>query len=313
MDSSTFVTSFRAESGEHAIAPIHPASSNGQTFSNIFAHGSSRLHLGNNYYVTYSCSASPDFARPSSDEASSAEHLARTSQKRKRHVEDLGETLPGAGSRQTLATVLEALGEYSKSVQQLKEGDKGREIAAQLRLILESLSQAGQDGEALLDLDREVQKLRHQLQGTRRFKINGATPRPLVTEVRKANSKVFSVSSGHWKISLTIKTLTSRAAHGGTCVETCSVLHVQHALRGPSVSAFFREQDTIDHVTTISPVVLAYNQVKDHAVVFSLVKRDALDEFLKLLGSGEATIRDCDVEGRSLLYVSVIMLAYGAS
>ena len=87
-------------------------------------------------------------------------------------------------------------------------------------------------------------------------------------------------------------------------LETCSALHVQHISRGSVVSAFFGERDNIDHVTTLCPVVTAYNQVSNDSEVFRIVEQDSLDDLLRMLAIGEASIRDCDEGGRSLLLVS---------
>lgn len=306
-------TRIPARASDLALVPVGANSKNGQSYCNIFAQDNSRLHLGNNYYVTYSNLASHEYVQPLSSEISHSDHFAPTSQKRKRSASNCEDAMHRAGPRQTLAVVLDSLGEYSRSMQQLKDGDKGREMAAQLQVILTSLNQTAQDEMVSKDLDDQIQKLQLQLRGTRRIKINGALPRPLTSGVHTANTKSFCVTIGHWAISLTTKTMTSRASPYKTLLETCSTLRVQHSSRGSGISAFFGERDDIDQVTTLCPMVMAYNQVGNGSKVFKLAKSDSLDDLLRLLAIGEASIRDCDEEGRPLLLVSDLPIYSDAS
>lgn len=311
MDPSSTVARAQAEIDELTLAPTHPNLANGQNFSNIFAHDSSRLHLGDNYYVTYSCAARHELTRRLSSDTSSSEHSARTTQERKRHVED---AIHGASGRYTLATVLENLGRYEKSMQQLNEGSEWKLIASQLEVILASLGEnAGHDECASGNLDDQLQILRDYPKRTRRIKVNGASPQPLLSRAPKAHGKSFDLIFGNWTISLSIKTLTSQSTRGQTCMETCFALRVWHRSRGSPVSAFLGERDDIDHFTTMSPVLMAYNQVGSDAEVFDLVKGNALTDFLRLLAIGEASIRDCDEDGRSLLFVSALPMCHDPS
>ena len=96
-------------------------------------------------------------------------------------------------------------------------------------------------------------------------------------------------------------------------LETCSALNVQHLSKGSGISAFFGERDNIDHVTTLCPAVTAYNQVSNDSEVFQITRKDSLDDLLRMLAIGEASIRDCDEEGRSLLLVSPLATQLDAS
>jgi hypothetical protein len=59
------------------------------------------------------------------------------------------------------------------------------------------------------------------------------------------------------------------------------------------------------------PIVLAYNQVNSGAQVFKLVEEDDLDGLMRFLALGQASIRDCDEAGRSLLHVSLLESSVG--
>lgn len=109
------------------------------------------------------------------------------------------------------------------------------------------------------------------------------------------------------------KTLHSRSDDGRMLTETCSALNVERAAgsRGPCIAAYFGESVDFDRTITMHPIVLAYNQVDNDAQVLKLVKNDDLDGLIRLLALGQASIRDCDEAGRSLLHVSFIAPSVG--
>jgi hypothetical protein len=285
------------------------ASSSNQTYSHITASGSSRVHNGNNYYITYDCSTGHG-SLPTllADQQALIEHVSRSSQKRKRSVSDVAETTHDDRERQTLATVLESLGQYSKSMQQQSEGEQSTRIAAQLAFILESFEQAASGENKTADLESQLQDLKYQLRRARSIKINAVSPQARTSRPYKAYSKATRIISGNWQISLTTKVLHSRSIDGQILIETCSALDVQrrmHSSQIPCIAAFFSEKIDVDQTVLMHPVVLAYNQVDSRAKVFDVVRNDDLDGLMKLLARGQASIRDCDKEGRSLLHVSI--------
>lgn len=288
-----------------------------QTYSRITASGSSRIHNGNNYYITYDCSTGhgPLPTLPS-DQQTAVEYVSRSSQKRKRPVSDAPEILCDNRERQTLASVLESLGQYSTSIQQQRKGEQSTRIAAQLAIILEHFEQAAlepfekaaSNPRSTADLDRQLQDLRHQLRRATSIKINAVSPRAQASRQYKAQSKLTRIAWGRWEISLRTKTLHSRSFDGEMLTETCSVLDVQHTIgsRGPCIAAYFGESIDLDRTTTMHPIVLAYNQVGNDAKVLELLKNDDLDGLMRHLALGQASIRDCDEEGRALLHVSLV-------
>ena len=210
--------------------------------------------------------------------------------------------------RQTLATVLESLGQYSKSMQQQSEGEQSTRIAAQLAIILESFEHAASDENNTADLDYQLQNLEHQLRRAKSIKINAISAQARVSKHYKAQSKLTRIAWGQWEISLRTKTLHSQSGNGRTLTETCSALKVEHAAgsRGPCIAAYFGESIDFDRTITMHPIVLAYNQVDNDAKVLELVKNDDLNGLIRHLALGQASIRDCDEAGRSLLHVSFI-------
>jgi hypothetical protein len=285
------------------------APSSSQTFSHITASGSSQVHNGNRYYITYNCSTGHDLqSRTPSDTYQDAEvrDCAKSSQKRKRRVDDALYETRGSRERQTLSTVLESLGQYSKSIQQLSEGEDSRKIAAQLTVILESLEQAVTDGLPTDDLNQDLHDIRDQLLRAKRIKINAALPQAHASRPYKVESKFTAITTGRWEIWLNTKTLHSRSTFGQMLTETCSALRIQRALgfQGPRIAVFFGESVDIDQTVTMHPTVLVYNQVHNGANVFKLVENDDLEGLMRHLALGQASMRDCDEDGRSLLHVS---------
>jgi hypothetical protein len=287
-----------------------------QTYSHMTASDNSRVHNGNAYYVTYNCYAGHALPLPIHDDTChppAVDALTRPSQKRKRSVKDAENEMQDGRQRLTLAAALESLGQYSKSMQQQRDGKEGSEIAAQLTVILETLGQERSDSDISRGLDDQVQRLSEQLRLTKRVKINAPPPRPQLSRLHKANHKVVHVRFGQWQISLLSKEMTSRMIDGQADTEIYSSLHVQHAFnrRGPPIAAYFGERHTVDHTTSLHPIVSSYNQVDNSSKVFGLVECDDLDGLMRLLAIGEASIRDCDAEGRSLLFVSLTTTAAG--
>ena len=294
------------------------ASSSYQTFENITASGSSRMHVGNIYnynncYMTYESQTGRDpLPVLSTDQQATVEHVLRPSLKRKRSASDASETTHDTQDLQMLAAALESLGQYSKSMQQESEGAHSENIAAQVALILQSFRESVSVGEKTEDLDRQVEDLKRQLRGAKRIKINALTPRARSSTPYKAHSKLTRIAYGRWEISLSAKTLQSRLPDGQMLTETCSALHVRRVLASsrPCIAAFFGESVDSYGTRIMHPVVWAYNQVGNGAQVFKLVENDDLDGLMTHFADGQASIRDCDEAGRSLLSVSPVAVLH---
>lgn len=142
------------------------------------------------------------------------EQVSRSAQRLKRPTNGASEMTRGNRRRQTLALVLESLGQYSKSLQQQSEGEQSARIATQLAIILESFEQAASDEIKTADLDCQLQDLKHQLRRARSIKINTISPQVQPSRPYKAQSKLTRIVWGQWEISLRTKTLHSRSTDG---------------------------------------------------------------------------------------------------
>jgi hypothetical protein len=282
-----------------------------RNYTNITASGSSRVHNGDVYHcVLYHSSCGHDRSPVSSVQIwrdvirGETERLAL---QRETYRDDARENARSGEEQENLAIVLNSLGDCSKSGLQHVGGEQSKSIAALLAVVLDTLNQVAM-GEALSgDADRQVQDLKDQLKRTKQIAINAACPRLQNAQLSRANSKIFSIATGHWQISLTVKTVVSQCTDGNFEDIVCSTLHVQPACGsvGARVTAIFREKTDIREMSTIHPIVLAYNQISHTERVFELVANDDLCNLMRLFQSGEASVRHCDEEGRSLLFVSV--------
>jgi hypothetical protein len=277
-------------------------------YSNVTASGNSRLHIGDVHHcVIYHSSCGHD--RSPVSFVQTWRDIIRGETER---LALQRETYPGEArenarrEQEHLAIVLNSLGNFSKSGLQDVGGEQSKSIAALLAVVLDTLKKVAV-GEALSgEADRQVQDLKDQLKRTKFIKINAACPRLHNAQLSRADSKIFSIAIGHWQISLTVKTVVSQCTTGDFQDQTCSTLHVQ-PVRGSSgarVTAMFREETDIRETRILHPIILAYNQISHTERVFELVANDDLRNLMLLFKFGEASVRDCDEEGRSLLFVS---------
>lgn len=67
-----------------------------------------------------------------------------------------------------------------------------------------------------------------------------------------------------------------------------------------------------DHLqrSFFSATIIAYRTVDSSSEAFELVRRDNLDALVRLIALQKASARDCDADGRSLLFVSAPANSY---
>lgn len=151
--------------------------------------------------------------------------------------------------------------------------------------------------------------LREQTSNSRCIEINEPPPRQGVAQFSRAESKILSIYYRHWEISLTTKTVKSGCVDGQSelsDIETCSALHVRsfRGDKGACIAAFFRDTSSIDQYQSLPPILFTYRQVSNTDRIFKLVANDDLRGLHEVLRAREAFLRDCDENGRSLLFVS---------
>jgi hypothetical protein len=280
-------------------------------YSNILASGRSRMQIGDVYhYSIYHSSCGHDRSPVSSVQTWQNVICGETERlglRRGSHPDDAGENARRGEEQEHLAVVLNSLEDFSKSGLPRVGGEQSKSVAALLAVVLDTLNQVAMGEARSGDTDRQVQDLKDQLKRTKQIAINAACPRLKNAQLSRANSKIFSITIGHWQISLTVKTVVSQCTDGNFEDIVCSTLHVQPARGsvGARVTAIFREETDIRGMMTLHPIVLAYKQISHTERVFELVANDDLCNLMLLFKDGQASVRVCDEEGRSLLFVSV--------
>lgn len=283
--------------------PFVPSSAT-TAYSNITAENNSRVHNGDNYYFHQEVnvqSCQNDFQGSS----------LRATLKRKRSLADAEVRPRTREAQETLDNVLRKLGKLSLRVQHRKEGAGAKKIARRIAAIFEAITTYGDEESWDKMTSRQLGKLGACVKWEERFDINSVPRRrPDNTNGRAMKTQIM-VQVGHWNISLTTTTLESPRTGGLREVEVFSTLRVepQHHHSGSALAVFFRESIDGNSKITRPPTVLAYNMVSNDSKIFELIRHDDLDSLMRLLADGQASIRDCDESGRSLLHVSLHAIA----
>jgi hypothetical protein len=139
----------------------------------------------------------------------------------------------------------------------------------------------------------------------KRVDVNTGFRRTKHTKLARVVRKHDRVTFGHWNIALRTSICESQNEDGKQIVQRLSSLYLepQSLGEGSPIAIHFGETTIDSAVSFINPVVSAYRIVPDDSEVFRVVANDNLEGFRTLLAEGEATIRDCDERGATLLHV----------
>lgn len=75
-------------------------------------------------------------------------------------------------------------------------------------------------------------------------------------------------------------------------------------LRVKLSAAFYQRMSSEGSYLVIPPMLSVHVMIPDNSEIFRLIKNDDLQGVVKLMEQGRASLRDCDMKGRSLLSVS---------
>ncbi|GAB7331492.1 hypothetical protein MBLNU13_g02893t1 [Cladosporium sp. NU13] len=267
----------RLERGGHSGRVFQIA----QLFSNIEASGKSRQQNGNNTYsTTYNLYWNADTTM-----------LPPLRQDR---------------SQASLDVALACLRKYAACAQTQKTGTDSATIGAHLAVILNTITQTEHGSLPPKEMNEHIENLRWQINRSQSVSINRPCSRQRVAQFFRAESKMLSVISGHWQISLTTKTVKSSCVNSQADIQIRSALHVRRLRSGEGtyITRFFNEESSIEKYMSLPPVIFTYRQISNADRIFELVANDNVRSLNELLRAGEACLRDCDEDGRSLLFVS---------
>jgi len=252
-----------------------------QHFSKIKASGRSWIQNGNNTYsITHNHFWSPD----TTSIPASRQHISQPS----------------------LDAALASLEEYATSAQTQKTGTDSKRVGAQLAVILNIITQTEYGNVPSKEMNEQIENLQTQIDRSKSISINTPCARQRVAWFSKAESKILSVVFGHWQISLMTKTVKSGWPEDQADIQIRSALHVRRLRggEGTHITAFFNEESSIERDIRFPPILLTYRHLRNTDRIFELVANDDVRSLNELLREGEACLRDCDEDGRSLLFVS---------
>jgi hypothetical protein len=280
-----------------AWASIPPGATS--TYANITANNNSRIHNGHVFHFHQHHTLQ-------SHRNDSVGTSSQTTLKRKRSLADIEENPRTRKTQEGLEAALKKLSKLALSVRHRKEGDGAEKIARRIAAVFEAIT-THEDAETWdKTAARQLGKLGATVRWEEQFDINSVPEHCAVRRNVRAKKRQILVHIGNWNISLTTTIFDSRREGCLQEVETFSTLRVEprHQSTGSALAVFFSEHRYGCSTSTIPPTVLAYNMVDFDAEVFYVIEKDDLDNLLRLLASGESSIRDCDESGRSLLNVS---------
>lgn len=268
----------------------------------------SRIHNGNNtYFITCNLFRSTDdtILLPADEELRAILH-ASTERLPMQESQRTNCAVRQDRRQQSMDVAMTSLEQHATCARELKTGKDRASIWTHLAVILDTLARSGHGNGPPNEVEDQIQNLNKQIERSMSIKINTPCPRQQVAQSSRAETKILSVHAGSWQIILSTRTVKSGCVDGEFDIQTCSALHVQHLRRGEGthLTALFNEKSSIEGYTSLPPVLLTYRQVRNTDRIFQLVANDDLRSLNELLRAREVCLRDCDEDGRSLLFVS---------
>lgn len=263
------------------------------------ASDSSRVHNGDSYntqIVYYHSYTTSDDSYP-------------TAAKRKRSVSDSGDA-PELRDHHALEKVLAKLADCSTSIGHHKQDDAASKLARRICVVLDALKHSGNATGTGHAAD-ELEKLKYRAILARQVGINNSAQimaTKLHAKAIELSRRNDTVEFGRWTITLTTRTVKYRDEGGIEYIESLARLHLEafgsSRTSVAPVSILFGERTDYRESRFIPPTIVAYRRVSIDSEVFHLVSDDDIDGFRELLSTQRATMRDCDMQDRSLLHVS---------
>ena len=287
---------------------------NGHVYTSIVTRDNAQAHYGDriavqNYNTNYSI-------WPPSSSARDAEppRLEQGGPKRKR-IQDVDVEGPSRQGQDPVDMAIDHLGQLYLSIQHLQKDRDAQKLAKWIRLLVGAFTDEHAESQLEHTLDG-LESLQNGLVSVNRVSINSApsSRRSLLTHVYEVKRKSSVIVVGSWEIRLDTVIRDSIDTKGREVSESFSSLRLKPAggavVGGTSLSAFFGERT--DHLqrSFFSPTIITYRTRDNSSEVFDLVYDDDVDGLIRLIALQKASARDCDADGRSLLFVSTLTLIY---
>jgi len=157
-------------------------------------------------------------------------------------------------------------------------------------------------------MQSEIAHMQHGLLLTSRVAINSVDQRRLPEQVVRRKQKSSLITFGIWKIVLDTTSWEALDEHSRVVTGSFSALRLEplDVTSWSPIAAFFGERTDHIYTSVLHPSIYAYRRVPNRSEVFNVVVDDDVTGLMRLLAKQEATTRDLDEEGRSLLHVSTV-------
>jgi hypothetical protein len=277
-------------------------SGRGHSYTDIVITDNARAHNGDVYNIRNFYGAWPD-ALSCENQTGAASNSGSALVKRKRPTCDLGDQ-PSRGDNPFLTLAINQLGEFSTSLRHQKQDEAAQRVISWIRVIVDAVGASGTASRGS-HTTKEVAKMNDGLLLTNRVGINSVGQRQMPEQVIRATRKSSLIVFEKWKIALDTTSWVALDEHACEVTGSFSALRLTplDLASASPIAAFFGERTDYLQSSVIHPTIFAYRTVSSQSEIFDIVLRDDVTRLMLLLTEQEATIRDIDEEGQSLLHV----------
>jgi hypothetical protein len=208
---------------------------------------------------------------------------------------------------------IDHLGELYLSMRHLEKDRDAQKLVQWIRVLLDTFTKET-DGSRLGHTYEELEGLQNGLLQVNRVSVNSVSNsrRTMPAHLIGFKRQRSVIDLGTWKIQLDTVSRESIDTTGRDVSESFSSLRLK-STRSPglsqsSISAFFGERTDYSQRSFLSPTIIVYRTVESSSEVFKLVRDDDVDGLMRLFALQKASARDCDPYGRSLFFVSILVL-----
>ena len=283
---------------------------NGHVYTSIVTQDNARAHYGDNIAVKNYNNNFSLWPLPSSARDVELSCLEQRGPKRKR-IEDADAEEDSRQGQDPVDMAIDHLGQLCLSIQHFQKDGDAQRLAKWLRVLVGTFTDEHAESQLEHTLDA-LESLQNGLVSVNRVSIN-STPtsrRTFPTHIYEVKRKSSVVVAGRWEVRLDTMFRDSIDTKGQEVNESFSTLRLKLAgatvAGGTSVSAFFGERTELLQRSFLSPTIITYRTVTDSSEVFELVRRDDVDGLVRLVALQKPSARDCDEDGRSLLFLSAL-------
>lgn len=286
---------------------------NGHVYTSVVTRDNARAHYGDNITTVrnYHTSVSLWPPSPSARDAELPCCEQRITKRKRTSDTDVESSLRKGQDPVNMA--IDHLGELYLSMRHLEKDRDAQKLVQWIRVLLDTFTKET-DGSRLGHTYEELESLQNGLLQVNRVSVNSVSNsrRTMPAHLIGFKRQRSVIDLGTWKIQLDTVSRESIDTTGSDVSESFSSLRLK-STRSPglsqsSISAFFGERTDYSQRSFLSPTIIVYRTVESSSEVFKLVRDDDVDGLMRLFALQKASARDCDPYGRSLFFVSILVL-----